>query len=217
MVVSLAMAPLTAFHFQQIQLAGLVTNFILIPVASFVVPLSFLLSAFAAGASAVGMGWFDKVVSLAESFPGLLAAGMVAVTRLAASVPAGTLDVPKPGAFPITMFLASLTVALGVRRAAIRQAGWMAVALSMAIIVWPLALASAKVTGRATLIFPDAGRKDVFFIRLPDGRGFAVDANRPDRGGFDTWRRVLAPLLRNQGERNWEALILWAAPAAGRL
>jgi len=153
MVVSLAMAPLTAFHFQQIQLAGLVTNFILIPVASFVVPLSFLLSAFAAGASAVGMGWFDKVVSLAEWLPGLLAAGMMAVTRLAASVPAGTLDVPKPGAFPIAMFLASLTVALGVRRAAIRQAGWMAVALSMAIIVWPLALASAKVTGRATLIF----------------------------------------------------------------
>ena len=153
MVVSLAMAPLTAFHFQQIQLAGLVTNFILIPVASFVVPLSFLLSAFAAGASAVGMGWFDKVVSLAEWLPGLLAAGMMAVTRLAASVPAGTLDVPKPGAFPIAMFLASLTVALGVRRAAIRQAGWKAVALSMAIIVWPLALASAKVTGRATLIF----------------------------------------------------------------
>ena len=41
-VVSVTMAPMTAWHFQEIHLAGLLANFALIPIASIVVPLTFL-------------------------------------------------------------------------------------------------------------------------------------------------------------------------------
>ena len=40
-----------------------------------------------------------------------------------------------------------------------------------------------------------------------------MDASRRSRARFDTWGRVLAPLLRNQGERDWAGLFLLARTA----
>ncbi|MDP6277165.1 MAG: hypothetical protein QGI11_01490 [Nitrospinota bacterium] len=98
------------------------------------------------------------------------------------------------------------------RRAALRRTGWAAVALTVFLVISPFPAGPAPATGRTTLILPDAGRK-TFFIRLSDGRGFAVDASRRSRARFDTWGRVLAPLLRNQGERDWAGLFLLARTA----
>jgi ComEC/Rec2-related protein len=212
-VVTVAMAPLTAFHFQEIHLAGLATNFLLIPIASITVPLTFITSVFAAGADYIGFEWSGVLTAPVGYFLSFLAWCMIALTRLAASVSGGTLLVPRPGGFLIAAFLASLTVALGMRRAALRRTGWAAVALTVFLVISPFPAGPARATGRTTLLFPDAGRKNIFFIRLPDGRGFAVDASRRSRARFDIWGRVLAPLLRNQGERDWSGLFLLARTA----
>ena len=209
-VVSATMAPLTAFHFQEIQLAGLVTNFFLIPVASILVPLTFVTSTFAAGADLIGAGWFGALAAGVNFFLDLLASAMIALTRMAAAIPESSLSVARPHPLQVALFLCAGAAALGMRRAAVRKAGWAAAAASIIFIALPWSPLLAAPDGRSALLLPDVGRKNIFFLRLPDGRGYAIDAARRSRAKFDTWRNVLAPLLRNEGERNWEALILLA-------
>lgn len=209
-VVSATMAPMTAFHFQEIHLAGLVTNFFLIPLASVLVPLTFVTSTFAAGAELVGLEWFGVLADVVNFVLGLLASAMLVLTRMAAAIPESTLTVARPHPLQVVLFLCALAAALGVRRAALRKAGWAVAAASIMFIALPWLPSLATPNGRSALLLPDARRKNIFFLRLPGGRGYAVDSGRRSRAKFDTWRNVLAPLLRNEGERSWEALILLA-------
>ena len=109
---TVAMAPLPAFHLQEIHLAGLATNFLLIPIASITVPLTFITSVFAAGADYIGFEWSGVLTAPVSYFLSFQAWAMIALTRLATSVSGGTLLVPRPGGFLIAAFLAALTVAL---------------------------------------------------------------------------------------------------------
>lgn len=214
-VVSVTMAPMTAWHFQEIHLAGLLTNFVLIPIASIVVPLTFVVSGFSAVAGAFSNFGFEALWLPFDLLLGFLARVMIFAARLGASVPAGTINVPPPSPLLIGFFLLSMLAALGTRAAAFRKAGWAAVGLSMILILKPLLPAHAVPTGRAALMVPDAGHDDVLFIRLPDGRGYVIDAARKNRSKFDTWRNVLAPLLRTLDERDWHALFLLGGKGPG--
>jgi hypothetical protein len=214
-VVSFTMAPMTALHFQEIHLAGLVTNFFLIPIASILVPLTFLMSCFAVAVDFFRLLWLEPVLSAVATAPEFLASAMIGVARLGAAIPGATLSVPGPSALQIAVFLAALTAALGLRKSALRRAGWTAAAFSVLLIAIPKLPSSPAPTSQSTLLLPDAGRKNAFFIRLPDGRGYAVDGNRRSRARFDMWRNVLAPLLRNQRENTWEGLFLLAQSGLG--
>ncbi|MEE9255742.1 MAG: ComEC/Rec2 family competence protein, partial [bacterium] len=214
-VVSFTMAPMTALHFQEIHLAGLVTNFFLIPIASILVPLTFLMSCFAVAVDFFRLIWLGPILAIAEAAAEFLASSMIGVARLGAAIPGATLSVPRPSALQIAVFLAALAAALGLRRSALRKAGWAVASLSILLIVAPIVPSSPAPTGQSTLLLPDAGRKNAFFIRLPDGRGYAVDGNRRSRARFDMWRNVLAPLLRNQREHTWEGLFLLAQSGPG--
>ncbi|MEE9275857.1 MAG: ComEC/Rec2 family competence protein [bacterium] len=219
-VVSFAMVPLTAWYFQQLHPIGLVTNFILIPIASLAVPLAFLVSAFGAAASRLLSAAGDALAP-AHVLLRLLAGAMISVSGAASAVPGGTLTIPPPGPLLIASFLLTLACALGGWRKLWRRAGWAGAALSFLLILRPLAPAAPPPSGRTTLLLPDAFRTDAFFIRLPDGRGVAFEGGG-GAGRFDTWKKVMAPLLLRQGERSWDALISLArgtlpSPAARAL
>jgi ComEC/Rec2-related protein len=207
-MVSITLAPLTASHFQEIHLAGLLTNFFLIPIASITVPLTFLVSCFSALSNFILSFSLDWIWLPADMLLGVLAQQMINIAHIAASIPAGTINVPPPSPFLIGLFLISLCLALGMRSAAMRKTGWISVAFTMAFIFTPLLPNPPLPSGNTSLMIPDAGRDDVFFIRLPDGRGYVIDSGRKSRSKFDTWRNVLAPLLRTLNERNWDSLFL---------
>ena len=207
------MVPLTALHFHVAHPVGLVTNFFLIPAASLAVPLTFLVAALGATLSFAGAGaaW---LLAPADALLALLAQFMIFTARAAAAVPGGTFKIAPPGVLLIACFLAALVAALGARRAALRRGGWLAILVLLGLILWPGPLPAPPGTGRATLLLPDAGGRDAFFLRLPDGRGVAFDAGGR-RGGDYQWRNVLGPLLRHRGEGGWDTLLsLAASPAA---
>ncbi len=215
-VVMVAVAPLTAWHFHEAHPVGLLANFLLIPIASLAVPVTFLVASFAA----LPLPGVGGLLAPADGFLALLAGAMIGLARLASAVPGGTLVVSPPGPFLLAGAFASLALALAARRAAWRRAGWAAIGVAL---LWILLPARApEPAGRTTLLLPDAGRADAFFLRLPDGRGFAVDGGGAPAGGFDTWGNVLGPLLRHLGETSWEALLTLAeegpaSPAAREL
>lgn len=214
LVVTAAITPLTALHFHQAHPIGLIVNFLLIPTASLLVPLSFVASAAAAIAP---MGW-DFLLAPATWLTGALAQFMILVSAHSSQIPWATLIVPRPDAWLIASIFSLLALALRARRAVWRKGAWAGVCcLTAALLLPPGAGARPAPPGRTTLLLPDSGRVDAFFLRLPDGKGLAVDASGGRAGGFSTWRNVLAPLMRRENEWGWHTLLAHSRHPRSRL
>ncbi|MEK6709524.1 MAG: ComEC/Rec2 family competence protein, partial [Nitrospinota bacterium] len=209
LVVSAAVAPLTAWHFQEAQAIGLLFNLVMIPIASVAMPLAF----FAALAGALLPPGWGLLLAPADGALALLARAMILLTRWGAALPGGAWTLAPPSRGTVAAFFLFFLMALGSRRAAWRRAGWIGAAAAILWIMIPLPPMAPSASGRTTLLLPDAGRADVFFLRLPDGRGIAVDGGEA-RVAFDTWGNVVAPLLRRMGERSWETLFAFAEGTA---
>ncbi|MDA0999737.1 MAG: ComEC/Rec2 family competence protein, partial [bacterium] len=204
-VILLALLPLTIWHFHEIHPAGLFSNLLLIPIASIAVPWTFVASGIAAALSAFTES-ANQVLAV-FAFPlRLMAEGMLRVAEGAGAIPGGVITVPPAHPTLSAGYLLLLAAALGARGKRLRRLGWLGAAVFVLPILWaayPPAIAPAH---RLSLSLPAAGRVDAFFLRLPDGRGFAFEGSHT-RGRFDPWKRVLAPALLREGERNWDTLV----------
>ncbi len=203
LVVTAAVTPLTALHFHQAHPIGLIVNFLLIPVASLLVPLSFVASALAAvlpaGASALLLP--------ATWLTGALAGFMISVSTYSAEIPWASIVAPSPQVWLIASIYALMAFALRSRRARRRRIAWAGVCGLTVFLLLPDAGARPVTPKRTTLLLPDAGNVDAFFLRLPDGKGLAVDASGKRTGGFNAWGNVLAPLMRRENERAWQTML----------
>lgn len=203
LVVTAAVTPLTALHFHQAHPIGLLVNFLLIPVASLLVPLSFVTSALAvvlpAGASALLLP--------ATWLTGALAGFMISVSTYSAEIPWASIVAPSPQVWLIASVYALMAFALRSRRAQRRRFAWAGVCGLTFFLLLPDAGARPVMPKRTTLLLPDAGNVDAFFLRLPDGKGLAVDASGKRTGGFNAWGNVLAPLMRRENERAWQTML----------
>ena len=203
LVVTAAVTPLTALHFHQAHPIGLLVNFLLIPVASLLVPLSFAASAIAAvmpaGAAALLLP--------ATWLTGVLAQFMILVSTYSSQIPWASLVTPSPQVWLIASIFALMALALRSRRARWRRSAWAGVCGLTFFLLLPSATTQASSPKSTTLLLPDAGKVDAFFLRLPDGKGLVVDGAGSRAGRFNAWRNVLAPLMRRENERTWHSML----------
>ncbi|HEY5933816.1 MAG TPA: ComEC/Rec2 family competence protein [Kofleriaceae bacterium] len=155
--VTLATAPITAYHFQQVTPGGLVGNLVLTPIIELVaLPLAL---------GGLAVGWDAPVAAatwLVELTDGI--AGVVAV-----AMPVGQI------ALVGTIVLAScvaLSIVLAMRAARTRLDAVLWLALCLA---WSQARTPAP-AGALRVTFVDVGQGDAAVIELPDGAVWLVDA-----------------------------------------
>ncbi len=203
LVVTAAITPLTALHFHQAHPIGLIVNFLLIPVASLLVPLSFVTSALAAIIPAAGAALLFPAAWLT----GALAQFMILVSTYSSEIPWAGIVTPSPQAWLIASVYALMALALRSRRARRRKLAWAGVCCLIFFLLLPGTTTQASGPRRTTLFLPDAGNVDALFLRLPDGKGLAVDASGKRAGGFNAWGNVLAPLMRREDELNWRTML----------
>ena len=203
LVVTAAITPLTALHFHQAHPIGLIVNFLLIPVASLLVPLSFVTSALAATIPVVGAA----LLLPATWLTGALAQFMILVSTYSSEITWASIVTPSPQAWLIASVYALMALALRSRRARRRRLAWAGVCCLIFFLLLPSTTTQASGPKRTTLFLPDAGNVDALFLRLPDGKGLAVDASGKRTGGFNAWGNVLAPLMRRENELNWRTML----------
>ena len=189
-IVSLAVAPLTALHFQHLPAAGLVLNLILIPLFGWaVIPLGL-----------IGLGL--DLIAPGLAAPLLRAAAWLAGTGLDLAVTVSD----WPGSqvqlagwsirLTLLAYLALILAGWGLVRKN-RAALWGAAgaAVCLALVVY---LAGRPVDRiRATIL--DVGQGSATLVRLPTGADWLIDGGGLPGSGFDVGRYVVAPALRAAG------------------
>lgn len=202
---SFATAPITAAAIGRVSLAGLLLNFLGIPLAAIALPaviLSLLLAPVAMpAATAMAAGG------------GALLAALDRLAAFGAIIPYGHFVVAAgwPAAIPWTLLLVATLWVVSSR--ATRQVACLRLALLSGSALWIAngaqvwRTATGHPAGGLTLTFLDVGQGDAAVIETPHGHWLEVDAG-PEGEGTDAGRSVVAPFLEARGARRLDALIL---------
>jgi competence protein ComEC len=192
-------APLTAFHFHQVSLAGLAANPLTIPV----------FGALAVGPGLVGAALepvFPAAAAVLFRLAGLVLAPGIRLVRVLARPEWAAFDVPIPNLAELAMMYALLAGLLLLPRRVGRVLVAMALAALVADGVWWIHERHAPAVLRVT--FLDVGQGDAAVAELPDGRVLVVDAGGFPGSDFDTGAAVVSPFLLTRKIRRIDALAM---------
>jgi competence protein ComEC len=195
----LGTAPLTAFHFHQVSIVGLVANPLVVPIF---------------GSAVVALGLVGAVVE--PAVPGLTvllfrAAGMllrpgIALVDALASPRWAAVDVPIPTLFELGLgytLLAALLMLPGRARRAL-----VAVALLLGVADAGFWVRERRMADRLRVTFLDVGQGDAAVLELPGGRVLVVDAGGFPGSDFDPGAAVVTPFLLTRKILSVDALAM---------
>ncbi len=207
----LALFPVSALAFSRVTFAGLLLNFIAIPMMS-VAQIAGMAAVLLSGVSA---GAADAAGLVAH----LGAAGLVRSARLVELAPWLTYRLPPPHAVAVAAYYLGWAAWLAARAGApaacpaLQRVRVAAVGLVAASGVWilvePVTLLAPGVSGRLRVTMIDVGHGDALLVQLPDRRSLLVDAGGTmSASTFDVGARVVAPAVWAMGTRRLDMLLL---------
>jgi competence protein ComEC len=181
LVASMAVAPLTLFHFHRFSLLAVPANLLAAPLA--------VLLLYGSLATALFDVFSASLASAAGSGCGFAAEALQLLARQASALDPDWRG-PSP---PLSLILGLLGL--------VSCAGWRRATLPMAGLLSALTLsAPPSGDGRLHVWFLDVGQGDSILIETPTGRVAAIDAG-PAFAGFDAGERIVAEALWELGHR----------------
>jgi competence protein ComEC len=195
----LATAPIAAGHFNQVAPAGLLGNFLVVPLAEMLVlPLGL-------GATLLAPVWpalADVGVRVAGAGAALMAHATHAVASLAPSW-----RVPPPSLLELACSYGALLAATRRGRWARRAAAACAAVLVASVVA---SLVGPRLDRRLRVTFLDVGDADCALVELPGGAAMLIDAAGVADGttAFDPGELLVAPTLRARRVTRLERVLL---------
>jgi competence protein ComEC len=207
----LATGPLVTHYFNQMSLAGIISNMVVVPFAGMViVPLglfSGILSLFTHHLPLAGLNQF-----LADTF--------ISTVTFFSQLPVAEFHPPSPGVLWLLFYALLMTSLSGLIRSRLlylfnplkyssRVSKVSLITIALAGTFLCIAPARAFFPRQdAEVSFPDVGQGDCSLIQLPAGKNILIDGGGTYDDRFDIGRRVLAPYLWDKGIRRLDLVIL---------
>ena len=214
-----ALMPISASMFSRVSFAGIVLNFLAIPLMT-IAQVSGLVTVALAGVH-------DEAAVMAGYVAHLAATGLVESTRFVDAAPWLVLRVPTPAVLVVIAYYGGWMVWLWLRGPLVARRLAMTVILAATVWMlaaplgvggwgscsaWPDVGAGSGEDARApeclSVTFLDVGQADAALVRLPNRRSLLVDTGGSFGGGFDVGSRIVAPALWALGVRRLDYLAL---------
>ncbi len=188
---------LTAFYFKRVIWAGLLTNLLVVPLVSLIVPLGL-------AALLLGLLWLP-----AGALPAAMVGTLIGLLLWLAETIAGaglSYGIPPPPLWLVVLYLGAL-VLLGVavtRQRLQRWAGLALAALVLVVATYPFSPQAAEQALEVVVL--DVGQGDSIFLAFPNGETWLVDAGRGPlevgpgyQIGEAAGETLVVPFLRQRG------------------
>ena len=201
----LALLPISSGAFSRVTAAGLLLNFVAIPLMTVVQ---------VAGLGVVGVSLLsERGADMVGYIAHLGSAGILDSARLVDVAPWLSRRVPAPG-LPLTALYYGGWILLlgGLSRPWVRAGSVGLVVVTATSIIWgPVRLSGRGGTCSAggailEIVFLDVDQADATLVVFPSGRSLLVDAAGTPRGSFDVGSRIVAPVLWRTGVRRLDYL-----------
>jgi competence protein ComEC len=198
-----ALLPVGATLFARVTAAGLLLNFLAIPLMTIVQ---------VASLAALASARMPRVAEVAAQVSHLSTVGLVESARLLDVAPWLSIDVVPPALWVVGLYYGACVVWLCRWRLGERLAA-LALGLAIGAILFSPSIAQRGTSlpsprGMLRVAFLDVGQGDATLARLPGGRTLLVDAAGLPGSSFDAGERVVAPALRALGVRKIDTLIV---------
>ncbi len=203
----LATAPLVAWYFQRVSVAGIFMNLFLVPLVCFL-----LLPLLLAGALTAWL--FPALPNIFWHFSDPLIEVMLQSVSFASHLPGAWFYVPRPEFSDLVLcYTLFLTVALVLSPASEgRMRRWLAISAIVVAVMLPLQafVRYQRRLDRNSLILHvlDVGQGLCQVVELPYGRLMVVDAGGMRSPVFDTGKRIVGPYIRSLGYVHIDYLVL---------
>lgn len=194
---TLATAIPVAFYFQRVTLAGLVANFLIVPLLGY-------------GAVVLGFSAFP-LVFLAPPLARFLLVAAGWLVSAADRVVGFTARIPPVPPFATTRLDVALSVAILVALTFMAKRRWRVYGtlLLAAALLLHLRLTATADDGKLVLTFLSVGQGESTLVRLPNGATMLIDGGgRMTPSGPDVGERLVVPALRALGVRAIDYLVL---------